>query len=229
VKNLLDKKSLDKSSIVANSSMNRERVCFGGNSYEKELYFKIVEFLIDRTKTQKQVTWLDICCGQGKALIEASTFLAEQTLASNIKIIGIDLVGMFQEFSPELDFLKLIETSFEDFKPNCKFDLLTCVHGLHYIGDKLKFIQNCASWLKPDGIFLTNLDLANFKVQNGKPANKIIAKTFRNIGLEYNSKKHLLICKGKKEFEFSFEYLGANDKAGANYTKQAVVDSFYLC
>ena len=56
---------------------------------------------------------------------------------------------------------------------------------------------------------------------------KTIAKTLKNIGLQYNSKKHLLICKGKKEFELGFEYFGADDKAGANYTKQPVVDSYY--
>lgn len=207
--------------------MNRERNCSGGNSYEKELSFEILEFLKNRTKTQKQVTWLDICCGQGKALIEAAKTLAEQNLNSNIKIIGIDLVGMFQKFSPELDFLKLSEIPFEDFKPNFEFDLITCVHGLHYIGDKIKLIQNCASWLKPDGIFLANLDISNFKFQNGESADKVIAKTFANFGLKYNSKKHLLICGGKKECKFNFEYLGADDTAGANYTKQAVVDSHY--
>lgn len=209
--------------------MNRERNCSGGNSYEKELSFEILEFLKNRTKSQKQAAWLDICCGQGKALIEASKTLAAQNLSSNIKIIGIDLVGMFQKVPSELDFLKLSELSFEDFKPICEFDLITCVHGLHYIGDKFKFIQNCASWLKSNGIFLANLDISNFKFQNGASANKIIAKTFKDFGLKYNSKKHLLICEGKKDFEFSFEYLGADDTAGANYTKQAVVDSYYRC
>lgn len=207
--------------------MNRERKCFGGNSYEKELSFDILNFLKERINSQRQTTWLDICCGQGKALIEASEFLARQKPDSNLKIIGIDLVGMFQTSPPDLDFLQLIETSFEDFKPNSEFDLITCVHGLHYIGDKLSFIQKCASYLKKDGTFLANLDLANFKFDSGKPAGRKVAKILKNAGLEYNSRKHLLICKGKKEFEFDLEYLGADDKAGANYTKQAVVDSYY--
>lgn len=207
--------------------MNRERNCFGGNSYEKELSFDILKHLKSRMKTEKQVAWLDVCCGQGKALIEASEFLAKQNLHSNIKITGIDLVGMFQKFSPELNFLQLIEISYEDFQPEFEFDLITCVHGLHYIGDKLSFIKNCVSRLKPNGKFLANLDLANFRFQNGRSANREIAKTFRKSGVEYDSKKHLLICRGKKQFEFEYEYIGADDKAGANYTKQAVVDSFY--
>lgn len=173
---LKNQNQLHNSSIVANSLMNRTRKCFGGNSYEKELSFPILDFLKFRLQNQKQTAWLDICCGQGKALIEASKTLTEQNLDSNIKIIGIDLVGMFQKFSSESDCLKLIEISFEDFRPNREIDLITCIHGLHYIGDKLKFIQNCASWLKPEGIFLANLDLANFKFQNGNLADKIIQK-----------------------------------------------------
>jgi SAM-dependent methyltransferase len=227
VENLLDESSLKKSSIVANSLMNRERVCSGGNSYEKEISFDILEYLKKRLKTEKQTAWLDICCGQGKALIEVAEFLADRNLHTNIKIIGIDLVGMFQTFPPELSFLQLIEIPYEDFQPEFEFDLITCVHGLHYIGDKLSFIKNCVSRLKPNGIFLANLDLANFKFQNGRPAKRAIAKTFRNSELEYDSKKHLLICRGKKQLEFEFEYIGADDKAGANYTKQAVVDSYY--
>ena len=179
--------------------MNRERGCSGGNSYEKELSFRIIDFLIEQVQTQKQVNWLDICCGQGKSLIEASKTLVEQNYNSNIKIIGIDLVGMFQQVPSEFDFLKLVETSFEDFEPNCEFDLITCVHGLHYIGDKLKFIQYCVSWLKSDGIFLANLDLANIKFQNNNRISKTTAKIFNNFGLEYNSKKNLLVCKGNKE------------------------------
>ena len=227
MKELKNQNQLHNSSIVANSLMNRGRKCFGGNSYEKELSFPILEFLISRAQTEKQTVWLDICCGQGNALIEAAKTLTEQNLDSNINVIGIDLVGMFQKFPSESDCLELIKTSFEDFKSTREFDLITCVHGLHYISDKLEFIENCVSRLKPDGIFLTNLDLANFKFQNGERADKTIAKSFKNVGLEYDSKKHLLVCKGKKEFKFEFEYLGADDEAGANYTKQKVVDSYY--
>lgn len=224
---LLNTSALEQSSIVANSLMNRERNCLGGNSYEKELSFEIVEFLQKRTKTNQKIRWLDLCCGQGKALIEAANILVKQNLNSNIEITGVDLVSLFAPIPPKLEFPKLIECSFENFIPNYEFDLITCVHGLHYIGDKLEFLQKTSSWLKDDGVFLANLDLTNFKISNEKFAGKIIAKELQKKGFEYNSKKHLIICRGKKEIDFKFEYLGADDKAGANYTGQAVVNSYY--
>lgn len=217
---------MERSSIVANSLMNRQRKCSGGNSYQKELSFDILEFLKIRLQKDEQTAWLDIACGEGNALIEAAENLAEY---KNLKITGIDLAGMFQQFSSALNFLQMIETSFENFDSAIEFDLITCVHGLHYIGDKLAFLQKAVSLLKPDGIFLANLDLDNFKFENGKSANRIIAKHLRENGFEFDSKKHLLICHGKKKIEFDFEYLGADDAADANYTGQAVVDSYYIC
>lgn len=225
MKNLLDFSALEKSSIVANSLMNRQRKCSGGNSYQKELSFDILDFLKKRLNEKTQTAWLDICCGEGNALIEAAENFAGQN--KNLRITGIDLAGIFQTFSSRLDFLQLIETSFENYFSETEFDLITCVHGLHYIGDKLTFLQKAISMLKPDGIFLANLDLDNFKFDNGRQANRIIAKTLRVKGFEFDSKKHLLICRGRKEIKFDFEYLGADDSAGANYTGQAVVDSYY--
>ena len=227
MRKLLNNHGLKNSPIVANSLMNRERICYGGNSYKKELSFDILEFLKTRSQIQNQIAWLDICCGQGKALIEAAEILAEQNLNSDIKIIGVDLVGMFHNFSPELNFLQLIETSFEAFETQYDFDLITCVHGLHYIGDKLGFLQKAVSALKPNGVFLANLDLNNFKFADGKTANRTAPKELRKNGFEFDSEKHLLICRGKKKTEFNLEYLGADDAAGANYTGQAVVDSHY--
>ncbi len=227
MKNLLPNSVLEKSSIVANSLMNRSRKCFGGNSYEKELSFEILDFLKTRANVENQTNWLDICCGEGKALIEAADILAKENQDSNLNIIGIDLAGFFHNFLPELKFLQLIETSFENYEPNLEFDLITCVHGLHYIGDKLAFLQKAVSFLKKDGILLANLDLSNFKFENGKSANREISKELKKNGFEYNPKKHLLICRGKKEINFDFKYLGADDLAGANYTKQAVIDSYY--
>jgi SAM-dependent methyltransferase len=227
MKSLLDNSRLEQSSIVANSLMNRERQCVGGNSYQNELSFEIVEFLQGRIERGKQGRWLDLCCGEGKALIEAAKILAEQKVSPDLEIIGIDLVPMFAPQPPGLDFLKLIESSFENFRPNNKFDLITCVHGLHYIGDKLSFLEKTISWLNVDGIFLANLDLSNFRFGDGKSAGKTIVKELRNGGFEYNSKKHLIICKGGKKVNFNLNYLGADDTAGPNYTGQAVVNSYY--
>lgn len=225
MKKLLDNFLLEKSPIVANSLMNRQRKCLGGNSYQKELSFDVLDFLKNRLQSNEQIAWLDICCGEGNALIEAAENLAEQT--GKLQITGIDLAGMFRSFSSEKNTLQLIETSFENFNSETEFNLITCVHGLHYIGDKLAFLQKAVSMLKADGVFLANLDPDNFKFETGKQANRIIVKNLRRKGFDFDSKKHLLSFSGKKKVEFDFEYLGADDSAGANYTGQAVVDSYY--
>ncbi|MDQ3801718.1 MAG: class I SAM-dependent methyltransferase [Acidobacteriota bacterium] len=227
---LLSNRILERSSVVANSLMNRERRIRGGNSYEKELGFDIIGFLTARlSHGEKPARWLDLCCGSGKALIEAASIFAEQKLNSRIEITGVDLAAMFEPYpAAQLDFLHLIESLIEDWKPGGEFDLITCVHGLHYIGDKLGLIQNAASWLKKDGVFTANLDLANFKFADDKPAGRAVAKELSRNGIEYKSSKHLIICRGKKEINpQKFRYLGADDKAGANYTGQAAVNSYY--
>lgn len=224
---LLDSQTLKNSSTVANSLMNRERNCVGGNSYAKELSFNPLDFLKERLKTQEQITWLDLCCGTGRALIEAAQHLASENAGPQLKIIGVDLVPMFDSYSPELKFLQLIESSVVDWTPSHSFDLITCVHGLHYIGDKLHLVQKSCEWLKPDGIFLAHLDLNNFKFEDGQIAGKTIARELKKRGLEYEAKKHLLICRGKKVFNLNYTFIGADDKAGPNYTGQAAVDSYY--
>lgn len=225
MKKLLNNSLLENSSIVANSTMNRQRKCFGGNSYQKELSFDVLDFLKNRLYKNEQINWLDICCGEGNALIEAAENLAE--FGERVKIVGIDLAGMFQLFSAERESLQLIETSFEKFNSKSEFDLITCVHGFHYIGDKLAFLQKAVSMLKADGVFLANLDANNFKFEDGKSAGQIIVKYLRGKGFDFDSKKHLLAFSGTKKIDFEFEYLGADDNAGANYTRQAVVDSYY--
>ena len=226
-KELLSEDALARSSVVANSLMNRERLCFSGNSYQKELSFDILEFLKKRLSSQKQTAWLDLCCGSGKALIEAGNVLAAEKSNSELKIIGADLVSMFDSCPAKLDFLDLVETSVENLIFDGEFDLITCVHGLHYIGDKLDLVRKAAFWLKTDGIFLANLDLANFKYSDGKPAGRAVAIELRKSGIAYEAKKHSIVCLGRKEINFKFAYLGADDHAGANYTKQPVVDSYY--
>jgi hypothetical protein len=47
------------------------------------------------------------------------------------------------------------------------FDLITCVHGLHYVCDKLGLIARAASWLVEDGRFVANLALDNLRFSGG--------------------------------------------------------------
>ncbi|TDD68808.1 class I SAM-dependent methyltransferase [Actinomadura darangshiensis] len=114
----LDDTALEMSPVVANCAMNRERRLDG---YTRELGIDVLAELGDGR-------WLDLCCGTGRALTEAAT--ARPTA----KITGIDLVD---HFTPLKGSLNLITASVTTWTPDAPSDLITCVHGLHYIGDKL--------------------------------------------------------------------------------------------
>ena len=62
----------------------------------------------------------------------------ELNMEGKIEIEGLDLTDHFiEENSPA----KLIANSINNWMPDKKYDLITCVHGLHYIGDKLAVIE----------------------------------------------------------------------------------------
>ena len=69
-------------------------------------------------------------------------------------------------------------------RPDRCFDLNTCVHGLHYVGDKLALIARATSWLVGEGLFVANLDLANVKLSDGGVAARWVAGDLRrSLGL----------------------------------------------
>jgi SAM-dependent methyltransferase len=161
--NLLDDDILERSAVVANCRMNQERDLVGSNGYDKELGINPRDFLGERIVTGRHVAWLDLCCGSGRALIEAARIAQEEGLGSRISIVGVDLVGMFLTPEPGLACLRLVEASLRTWQPEGQFDLITYVHGLHYIGDKLGLISRDASWLVEDGLFVANLDVENLR------------------------------------------------------------------
>jgi hypothetical protein len=221
---LLTPDKLARSSVVANCTMNRERQLRGSNSYERELGVDILTLLSDRAR-HAFVAWFDLCCGTGRALVEACK-LRQSDQSSPIRIEGIDLAGMFVTH-PYADCLSLQQVTVEDWEPRGPYMLATCVHGLHYIGDKLGAIAKIVASLAPDGILLANLDLANFRFADGTPAGRSIAARLRRNGLQYDSRRHLLRCEGARTVTLGLNYLGADDTAGPNYTRQPAVDSYY--
>lgn len=222
---LLGDDALERSSIVANCQMNRERTLVGSNGYARELGFEPLDQLIG--KTAGKVRWLDLCCGSGKALIEAAHIVHDRGMDSKIEIVGVDLVAPVSPSDTSLRRLRFVGASLATWQLTGQFNLITCVHGLHYIGDKLGLIARAASWLTEDGLFVTNLDLSNIKLADGRPASRAIAKELRKNGLDYDSRKKLLRCARRVVPQFPFRYLGADDQAGPNYTKQPAVDSYY--
>jgi SAM-dependent methyltransferase len=224
IKRLLNADELEDSPVVANCTMNRERDLRGSNGYEVEVGFDPLEWLQGRLARQRTVRWLDLCCGSGKALIQAAK-ACEEIGGGSVRITGVDLVGMF--LTNKSTNLQLMQCSVFDYQPIERFDLITCVHGLHYLGDKLKAIGLAASWLASDGRFVANLDATNLCLSDAGKGQRRIVRFLREQGFEYLPAKHLLKLTGHREFERPFKFRGADDSAGPNYTKQPVVTSYY--
>ena len=77
---MLDDARLERSAVVANNAMNRERGLAGVNSYERELGFD--------PATRAGEAWLDLCCGSGRALIQAAR--------PGLTLVGVDLVELLR-------------------------------------------------------------------------------------------------------------------------------------
>ena len=224
---LLDVEKLERSSVVANCLMNRERQAFGDNSYEKELHFDLLEFLNERAGTESCVRWFDLCCGSGKALIQVAGAWRHMRANHQLECIGIDLAGVFAPIPDEFTHVRLMTASVHQFYPPDRFDLITCVHGLHYIGDKLGTIIRYIGCLKDDGVFLGHLDPQDVFDCNGERLNRTVLAWFKEVGLQYHARRKLLACFGRKSLELPLNYVGANDRYGPNYTGQKTVSSYY--
>ncbi|MEM9543354.1 MAG: class I SAM-dependent methyltransferase [Cyanobacteria bacterium P01_E01_bin.42] len=222
----LAREALENSNIVANCTMNRERKLLAENSYSQELGFNLLEFLQARLQGQNPAIWLDLCCGTGRALIQGAEYFYGRNLGDRMTLIGVDLVDLFYPHPTEFTFLHLTNCSLFDYQFDREYDLVTCVHGLHYLGDKLQAIARAVAALTPQGLFIAHLDPNNLKFPGKMTGRKAIAQ-LQQQGLNYNPEKHLLCCQGKRELELNYEYLGARDTAGKNYTGQAAIDSYY--
>lgn len=218
-KNLLLKEELWQSSVVANCRMNRKRQFKGINSYHKDTSINLFNFLDEKRKYQRETQWVDLCCGEANALIQAKALLPE------VRMEGIDLVGMFN--TPHAEDIKLMEMAVEAWSPTQSYDLITCIHGFHYLGDKLKVLSKAIGALKHNGLFVANIDLNNIKNQEGKSIEKELVDVLTQCGVSYNKRRKIITCKGATVIKFPYRFIGANDQAGPNYTGQPVVDSYY--
>lgn len=224
----LSKEELESSDIVANCNMNRERKAFGSNSYSKDLQFDILDYVLSCLKEKQEFLWLDICCGQGNALIQIAEELVSQNLDTDlIDLTGIDLIPFFYKSNIDYSFLNFLNMSIFNYNTDKKFDLISCVHGMHYMGDKLKLIEMTASMLKESGLFIANFDTHDMVDEQGKSLSRPINKFLKDCGLHYNSKNKIIINRGIQNIVSSFTFLGANDKSIVNYTGQKTVQSVY--
>jgi len=224
---LINDRALIESEVVANNAMNRERGIAGPNSYTKDLGFDPVAFVLDRLRHGASVSWLDLCCGSGKALIQAASLLRHQAATGRVRIVGVDLVPMFEPIPPGVRGLEFNAAHVGSWEPHANFDLITCVHGLHYVGDKLGLVQRACGWLKVDGRLLAHLDPANLRLRTELPGRHSWTAALTRAGLTYIRGRRLVCRTGSIEMNFPYRYLGADDKAGPNITGQPAVDSWY--
>jgi len=218
---LLTDEALESSDIVANSTMNRSRVAVGVNSYERELRVDSIEFLQEKLTLHSEASWLDLCCGEGLALIEASERLGE----GEYRLHGIDLVPMFANSSSRN--VRFQCDSVHNLELTTRYDLITCVHGLHYIGDKLRLLSSIEQWVKPSGVFIASFDADGIRAANGESLAKEVTATLRMSRWNVNRRKQLIHCQGPRPIPRKWHYLGCNDQAGPNYTGQPAVNSYY--
>lgn len=226
VPELFDNATLEQSSVVANNAMNRGRGLSGVNSYARELGFDPYDVLADRLRADptSRLTWIDVCCGSGRALLEAEARFEREFPAADLTIIGIDLVDFFLA-QPRTRRLRLLTTSATTWTPPHRADLVTCVHGLHYIGDKLALIEAMTSWLAPTGVVAADFDTTEIRRPDGTSASGAVTGILRTAGLVYDRHRHQLHGHGRPHFPAA--YLGADPTAGPGYTGQPAVVSYY--
>ncbi|HEX6354936.1 class I SAM-dependent methyltransferase [Actinophytocola sp.] len=219
---LIDDEALTASWVVANRDMNRERGLTGRDGYTRVLGVDIATVLTDllSESPKRTVAWLDLCCGSGGALREAASLLRER---DRLSITGIDLVSG-DEPPPEI---RLVTASVTDWRPDERYDLITCVHGLHYVGDKLGLLARASSWLTPDGQLVANFDAAGIRLSGGAPAGRRLTNALRAAGFVHDGRTNRIHRHGPADVELPFRYLGADDRAGPNYTGQPAVHSYY--
>lgn len=224
---LLTEEQLIWSSIVANNSMNRKRSASGVNSYEYELGFKPETYLDARLEQQECVKWLDLCCGEGNALLQYADAVLKKGRQDRSVLLGIDLVDYFQPLPQEISCLKFQTGSLVNWTGNDQYDLVTCVHGLHYIGDKLKVLAAALKVISSSGKLVANFDINSVKIEGDKKQD-YLKKIFRKYHIGYDARRKLLHCEGTRDVSFHLVYKGADDKAGPNYTGQDAVNSYYI-
>jgi len=222
---LISNEELDWTAVVANNRMNRSRKATGVNSYAQDLAFNPIPFLLERAG-QQEVRWLDLCCGEGNALIQASRILQQESI--NFQLIGIDLAGHFSIIPAAASHdLELVQQSLRDWEVGGEFELITMVHGLHYLGDKLGILAKYLPHLTSDGLFVGHLDLDNLEVRGLEDSQVHLRNFFQRERINYDSRQHLLSVNGPRQLSLPYIYLGADIEAGPNYTGQAAVTSVY--
>jgi SAM-dependent methyltransferase len=222
---MLTDRELLASSVVANSTMNRGRGLEGVNSYERELRFDILNFLEERVKLRGRAVWYDACCGEGRALNSAAERLIDGGWGSKVRLLGLDLIGS----SVDVPGVEIAQGDVVTHRWDEPIDLVTCVHGLHYLGDKLGFIENAYSMLADGGLLMGHLDASNIRCEAGTGMTWLgLLRQARRAGVEIKVEQHRLsVRKSAVALRYNVEFRGGVVSERPNYTGITVIDSWY--
>ena len=228
----------DISDIVVNAAMNRGRGFTGVNSYTRDLrQFDVAAFLQERVRLPlfQTVRWLDACCGEGRALTEAAQLWSGTAWGKKIEIIGL---GLWDDLPPAHNFpngpvLRFVAADAAAWVPDAPLDLITCVHGLHYLPDKLGFLERAYSWLSPSGgLLLAHLDGENVRQYESERALwPTLSRRVQKQGITITFTNHLLRIertpKSPDALAFGVAFAGRTVSPRPNFSGMTVVDSWY--
>jgi hypothetical protein len=89
-------------------------------------------------------------------------------------------------------------------------------------------LTRAPSWLTDDGLLVADLDLTSVRLPDGRPAGRALAAALRRAGFRYDAQRRRITREGWREVGgLPYDYLGADDKAGPNYTSQPAVHWYY--
>lgn len=159
-------------------------------------------------------------------LWQSQTLVVHQ---DRLRLHGLDLVDFFAPIPAQVHCVQLFTGSIVTWQPPLPvYHFISCIHGLHYVGDKLLAIAQLLQWLAPNGKLVASFDLASVQVQDD-PQGKSALAWFAQAGVVYDAQRKLISAQSPA-FDlpnFPHFYLGADDNAGKNYTGQEAVVSYY--
>ena len=124
--------------------------CRGATICDDETYGEVCVWLAER---KRDCTIIDAGFGGGTDLHEVQRHLRKHGI--EVRTIDIDDV----EFDAEID--EFIHADMRDVELSGVADVVICSYVLDLFRSKplqfKKAVENCADWLKPDGLFFTNL------------------------------------------------------------------------
>jgi 2-polyprenyl-3-methyl-5-hydroxy-6-metoxy-1,4-benzoquinol methylase len=144
--------------------------------------FNLVEPLIDSNKIKSV---LEVGCGPGHFL-------------KNCEDLNLGTQGIDPENIETPQSANILNTTFEEFQSNEKYDLICCFHGLEHIESPSKFIEFCSDYLSPKGhvAFI-------YHDQNALP-HKILRKKSPLLDLQhYQLFTEFSLCKLMHQYEYT--------------------------